>query len=878
MPSVSYDSKSFFLDGAKSGIRRLALVGASLEPAVLAPAEWTPNLRALRRAGCNSVAVRVPWSLHEPTADRFDFEGPLDLRRFIVEAGAADLKVVLRIGPCVGGTLARAGLPAWVPELAGDSIRDAAPAFMQRVTRWWRRLVREWIDLQATRNGSSAERPVVAVGIENDWHSLDEEVGARYFGDLVRYAREFGVEVPLVSVNNCWFMREGVVDAWRMGARGGCARTALELREVQPDAPPVIVGLAHAASEVAGAIASRADFFVEVFGGTHATATAALGAAEMPMKGVGSLQRLLVFASTFGPLLAGLVPDPAPDGDGRSVLRGPGAERVFVTPSKTASGIAFHAADIAINGARLERCTGSLVALAGDLLVVAGRPRTKIRVRVDGSESVLTVPVDGRAPKVTRVRGLRIAVVPSSLADGVAIAADGFEFADSAGTPVASVTADGRVVRHKPVVRAKSAARGRSVKLGSFEMLAEPGLFDGSHPRFASTAAPRALGAYGVDSLHGYYRARLKPRAGSRRMLALPFARLGSGRVAIDGTAQACGSSPLFDLAPAKGPRCIVAEVRAPGFAMDAAPAGSHGELRAGVFGPLVDLAPLKGVRSEFVSMPAFDATRMGRFVLGYDMRDPARAAPRTLRWTFPPRTTPVVMRFPAWWVEASCVAGGDGGASRDALRLNGELVVAGQSAFSAELVWLDGSRLSPMRPKALAKGEKPPKAKAVRLEPGANEVVLDLDHRADHGSGPDLERLRREVAFLEVRGEVAAEWAFARIAPPASWARAVPLPRGTAPKATGIPTWFRAVFTRVAAGGCALEAVFDRGACATVFVNGACVLGQDGASGAPRGKGAQARLVRRVSLAHGALEGGCNEIAVFSPDGRAPALALHEA
>ena len=77
MPSVSYDSKSFFLDGAKSGIRRLALVGASLEPAVLTPAGWTPMLRALRRAGCNAVAVRVPWSLHEPTPDRFDFEGAL---------------------------------------------------------------------------------------------------------------------------------------------------------------------------------------------------------------------------------------------------------------------------------------------------------------------------------------------------------------------------------------------------------------------------------------------------------------------------------------------------------------------------------------------------------------------------------------------------------------------------------------------------------------------------------------------------------------------------------------------------------------------------------------------------------------------------------
>lgn len=878
MPSVSYDSKSFFLDGAKSGIRRLALVGVSLEPAVLAPAQWTPMLRALRRAGCNAVAVRVPWSMHEPTADRFVFEGGCDLRRFVLEAGAADLKVLLRIGPCVGGSFARGGLPAWIPELAGDGIRDAAPAFMQRVTNWWRRLVREWVDLQATRNGSSAERPVVAVGIENDWHSLDDEVGTRYFGDLVRYAREFGIEVPLVSVNNCWSMHEGVVDAWRMGARGGSARTALELRQVQPDAPPVLVGLASSPSEIAGALASRADFFLEVFGGTHAAATAALGAAQLPLADIAAVRRLLVFASTFGPIVAGLVPDSSPDSEGRLVLRGAGAERVFVTQSKRAADIAFHASGISINGTRLEHCTGSLVALAGDLLIVSGRARSKIRVRVKGSESSLTVPADGASPKVTRVRGLRIAVVPAALADGVCIAADGFEFVDRSGVAVAAIAADGRVKRLKPGVVVARAAGRRAIKLGQLEVLSEPGLLDGSHPRFASTAAPRALGAYGIDSLHGYYRARLKPSARSRRMLALPFARLGSGRVAIDGAADARGGSPVLELAPAKGPRCIVAEVLASGFAMDAAPAGSFGELRAGVFGPIVELAPLKGVRSDVLPMPAFDATRMGRFVLGYDMRDPARAAPRTLRWTFAPRTTPVVMRFPAWWVQASCTAGGDGGASRDALRVNGELVVAGQSAFSAELVWLDGSRLSPMRPKALAKGEKPPKAKAVRLEPGANEVVLDLDHRADHLAGPDLERLRREVEFLEVRGELAAEWAFARITPPASWARAVSLPRDDGRQATGVPTWFRTSFVSRGSAGCTLEASFERDACATVFVNEACVIAQDGVSGKPRGAGAKTRLVRSAALAPGLLRDGRNEIAVFSPDGRAPTLTLHEA
>lgn len=74
----------------------------------------------------------------------------------------------------------------------------------------------EFVDLQATRisSGNRSPRPVIAVGIEDDWRCLDAKVGDAYFASLVRFAREVGVEVPLFTANSCWYAHDGMIDGW----------------------------------------------------------------------------------------------------------------------------------------------------------------------------------------------------------------------------------------------------------------------------------------------------------------------------------------------------------------------------------------------------------------------------------------------------------------------------------------------------------------------------------------------------------------------------------------------------------------------------------------------------------------------------------------
>jgi hypothetical protein len=301
-------------------------------------------------------------------------------------------------------------------------------------------------------------------------------------------------------------MHEGVVDTWCRESDDPAARMA-ELRHVQPDAPPMgFLSWDEDAQRLASRAIVRSDFVVEASGGRHRGATSARGLAERPARDLFDLRRALVFASSFGEVLAKLSADEV-------------AARVEMRASSD-GGVDFVGRDLALNGARLDRCTGSLVALSGDLLVVAGKPRGKIEITVDGSTATLTVPADGAAPKCVAVRRLRVVAVPFSLADGVGVAGDGFEFVDRDGNAQVAVDAAGGVRRMKPAAAAKSTQR-RAPKLGETTALAERASLDGSHARFAWISAPASLGAFGVGAVHRF------------RVLSLTNADTPSGRAAV---------------------------------------------------------------------------------------------------------------------------------------------------------------------------------------------------------------------------------------------------------------------------------------------------------------------------------------------------------
>ncbi len=385
MPSVTFDGQSFFVKG-----RRAWLVGAGLEYALLEPDSWGERLDQLRRSGANTVIASTPWCVHEPRPGRFRFEDEADLARFLDLCAERQLWVVLRVGPAVGEPFDGSGIPSWVLDSGPARLREFDPVFLERTSAIYRQVLAKVSGRQATDTVAAGRRqvgPVVAVQIEHRWFCANDEQADRYLAELVRFARECGVNVPLLTANGMWQPIEGAIDCWE-----GCdsmLANLRQLRELQEQRPRVAfirdpravsvwggdprqeaAALADLPRHVAATLAAGAMPLVcDAVGGTHRERTSGR---QSPSEGVAggfiatveprgvlvdafgafrpesaALRRLMLFASSFGHVFAdaeadrqpiAVDPDPAPvgragrnDGTPASVVgvRGPGGQVVF---------------------------------------------------------------------------------------------------------------------------------------------------------------------------------------------------------------------------------------------------------------------------------------------------------------------------------------------------------------------------------------------------------------------------------------------------------------------------------------------------------------------------------------------------------------------
>lgn len=77
-------------------------------------ADWGACLEAMKQLGLSIVDTPIPWGVHERHAGRYDWSKERDLAAFLDQVGRAGMYAMIRPGPCVGGELAHAGLPARV--------------------------------------------------------------------------------------------------------------------------------------------------------------------------------------------------------------------------------------------------------------------------------------------------------------------------------------------------------------------------------------------------------------------------------------------------------------------------------------------------------------------------------------------------------------------------------------------------------------------------------------------------------------------------------------------------------------------------------------------------------------------------------------------
>lgn len=236
MPSVTYDGRSFMIDG-----RRIWIVSASIPFNRIPRSSWEDRIHAAKLAGFNTIEVPVAWSRVEPRPGRFDFTGDNDIKHFVRRVAEAQMWCILRPGPYIGEGWELGGIPAWIQSNPDVRLRTNSQPFLEACSRYIGALAKELAELQVTAAGKGG--PILLVQVESQWTCSHEDLAAGYLGELNRYLRESGFNVPMINANNLWQGVESEIDCW-VGEQQMLA-TMRQLTTVLPDQPRLVIDFGH---------------------------------------------------------------------------------------------------------------------------------------------------------------------------------------------------------------------------------------------------------------------------------------------------------------------------------------------------------------------------------------------------------------------------------------------------------------------------------------------------------------------------------------------------------------------------------------------------------------------------------------------------------
>ncbi|XP_016047428.2 beta-galactosidase-1-like protein 2 [Erinaceus europaeus] len=163
---------------------------------------WKNSLQKLQACGFNTVTIYIPWNLHEPRRDLFDFAHNLDLRAFLTMASEVGLWVILSPGPYIGSDLDLGGLPSWLLSDPNMKLRTTYKGFTKAVNHYFNTLIPKIESLQYKEGG-----PIIAVQVENEYgaYHLDKH----YLPYLKKALQIRGIKELLMTADAGQDLRNG---------------------------------------------------------------------------------------------------------------------------------------------------------------------------------------------------------------------------------------------------------------------------------------------------------------------------------------------------------------------------------------------------------------------------------------------------------------------------------------------------------------------------------------------------------------------------------------------------------------------------------------------------------------------------------------------
>ena len=156
------------------------------------PDTWGDIFRKMKACGCNCVETYCAWNLHEKQKGVFDFEGMLDIAKFIRMAQKEGLMVIVRPGPYICAEWEFGGLPWWIQVEADMEIRCSNPVYIEYFDRYLDCLFEEIRPLLCTKGG-----PIIMMQCENEYGYYGDD--KEYLGYLRDGYIKRGIDVPLFT-------------------------------------------------------------------------------------------------------------------------------------------------------------------------------------------------------------------------------------------------------------------------------------------------------------------------------------------------------------------------------------------------------------------------------------------------------------------------------------------------------------------------------------------------------------------------------------------------------------------------------------------------------------------------------------------------------
>ena len=664
MPPISYDGQSFSIAG-----QRVWLVSGEMHYARTPRELWRSRIQAAKQAGLNCISTYVFWNLHEPAPGKFNFEGDADLRHFVELIAEEEMYCILRPGPYVCSEWDFGGLPAWLHDVDDIKLREANGPFLEATSRYFAAMLDQVKDLQVnSRGGGRTGGPIVLMQAENEWMCHHPVQAAGYLGELVRYLRESGCTVPVLTGNNLWAQVEDTIDTWN--ANEHLTADLRQLRVIQPDAPRLMTEYWGGWFDVWGRkrqsptsadrletnlvqiLAAGAQYNIYMFhGGTNFGFTAGLSGAtrdgyvstsydsDAPLGEAGArgdkyiaTKRISMFANHFGYVLAHLKPEDQhaaiASGKSPSVIhhRGTQGDVIFVLTEgdadqvdvllpdgqtlpvpMTGERVAWFVLDANLNGtATLTYTNLRPWALIGErMLVLFGPAGAEGIVCIDDAPVAIKVPTCSE-PAIAHHEDFTIVVLNREQVDAAHVTDDTLEL------PALSIDVDGNTTTKRKQVAKRQAAP----KLNAWAHAI-------ADAEFEPIDGPQRLGDFG----YGWYRLKLQskvrgkllaPRAADRLHLfsdGSPVALLGRGPGATNDPVSVDLAGEITVLADNLGRSCF---------------GWTFGESK-GLYGDLYLVTPAKLTKPKVVADLAPDLFQLGGYFTRATLGE--RIAADTLVW-----------------------------------------------------------------------------------------------------------------------------------------------------------------------------------------------------------------------------------------------------